>query len=423
VAGTVFSKFLFQKNLVSERVMVPFRRFMHSPLGILIAAILVAVIAGLVVHPRVFVLAGGLLTIVAVGVCWPWLTSRGVKTNISYNSARISEGQEVGVSTEIINHLPWTAYGLKIKDSDSPDECIVYLPSLSRMAKSMCQWRFTPKQRGEFPAKSLTAGSNFPFGVWESKKEASVASRLIVWPQTFPVGPVPTSRDSDVIDGNVQRNKVGSMGDMLGVRPYRRGDSPRRIHWAQSARHDRLIVCELQTNSRPIVQIVLDGQNESHTLGPDGSLEWSIRVAASLAKGWLEAGAQVGLTYGNVHIPAQSGLVQTNKILDSLARLKDCTSTLKDLLSQTKSVDGIQVVISTSLGLDHLEKLSLRTQNSDTCWVILNYQGFGGTHSSAVQKEAVRKEAVRKEAWLYLPSPDRVAHLLRHGTAEALHGS
>ena len=59
------------------------------------------------------------------------------------------------------------------------------------------------------------------------------------------------------------RDRPGTWGDVLGVRPYRRGDVLRRIHWPQSARHGQLVVCEVQA-SRPSVQIVLDTHPESH---------------------------------------------------------------------------------------------------------------------------------------------------------------
>ena len=44
-----------------------------------------------------------------------------------------------------------------------------------------------------------------------------------------PAAAVPTTAAADVADGNVARGKVGSSGDVLGVRPYRHGDSLGRL--------------------------------------------------------------------------------------------------------------------------------------------------------------------------------------------------
>jgi len=383
----------------------------QSPLVIILLASAVAVLAGLVVHPRVFALAGGLLAVAGAGVCWPWLTCRGVRATVAFDRPRAVEGCETGVTATVTNHLPWPAWGLSIRDSKAGHA--VRLPRISGRAKSVCRWVFLPPMRGEYPIEQPTVGTGFPFGLQESKRAADVSTRLIVWPRTFPVGPVPASDGADVVEGNVTRNKVGSTGDVLGVRPYRRGDSPRRIHWVQSARHDRLIVCELQSNSRPVVLLTLDADPSVHTLGPDGSREWSIRIIASLAKGWLEAGAQVGFACGSVYLPPQAGAVQATRLLDALARVEDTVPPLAATLADPRvkaDAAGVQIVVTTDAGQDRVVPNS---SGSARRWVILDRAGFG---------DSSRRHSSRR-AWLNIPSAESVPHLLRHGTAEASHGS
>jgi uncharacterized protein (DUF58 family) len=272
---------------------------------------------------------------------------------------------------------------------------------------------FVPPLRGEYPAAGPVVGTGFPFGLWEVTRPLAVGATLIAWPRTFPVGPIPTCDGEDVVEGNVTRSKVGSTGDVLGVRPYRRGDSPRRIHWPQSARHDRLIVCELQSNSRPVVLIVLDADPAVHTPGADGSREWAIRVVASLAKGWLDAGAQVGVAWSGLYLPPQSGAEHMNRLLDALARIGDAGNPLADVLAEPRvQADraGVRVVVTTDAGR---AAVTGKPKFGDTRWVVLPRSGFGGP----------AEESPPASAWLTLPSPDRVPHSLRHGTAEASHGS
>jgi uncharacterized protein (DUF58 family) len=379
-----------------------------SPLGVLILAAGVAVLVGLALHPRVFALAGGLLAVAAAGVCWPWLTARGVRAAVAFDRPRGEEGAEVGVSAAVTNHLPWPAWGLTVRDPSAGN--VVRLPRLSGRARSVCRWVFVPPIRGEYPVGRPTLGTGFPFGLWKAKREADVAARLVVWPRTFSVGPVPTADGGDVVEGNVTRNKVGSTGDVLGVRPYRRGDSPRRIHWSQSARHDRLIVCELQSNSRPVVLLVLDADPAVHTPGPNGSREWAIRVAASLAKAWLEAGAQVGLAWGETYLPPQAGGAHLIVLLDSLARVGPDARPLTALLADPRvraNPSAVAVVVTTDAATG-------QPAGGDRRWVVLARSGFG--------EEAVTgPQFVRP--WLAIPSAAAVPHALRHGTAEASHGS
>ncbi len=381
------------------------RRVVYTPLGCLLLATAVAVLCGLVVHPRVFALAGGLLVVAAAGVCWPWVTVRGVRAVVGFDQPRTTEGDEVGATVTVTNHLPWPAWGLTVRDGTT-----VRLPAIGGRARTACRWVFVPPVRGEYPAAPPRIATGFPFGMWESKWAAAVERRLIVWPRTFPVGPVPTTDGDEVVEGNVTRNKVGATGDVLGVRPYRRGDSPRRIHWAQSAKHDRLIVCELQSNSRPVVLLVLDADPEVHTGGPDGSREWAVRVTASLAKGWLDAGAQVGAVWGTTTLSPLAGRDHGARILDALARLPAGCEPLADVLTSpaVRSMRAaVRVVVTTDA-----RQTQLPPSVGDVRWAVLRREGFGGPPAQ-----------MQVRPWLEVRSVDEVAHQLRYGTAEATHGT
>lgn len=383
------------------------RRWVYSPFGVLVAAVAVAGLAGLVVHPRVFALAGGLLAVLAAGVCWPWLTARGVRAIVGFDRERAVEGEVMSASAEVTNHLPWPAWGLVVRSGEQA----VGVPAVGGRSVVVCGWAFTPPRRGEYPVQPPKVGTAFPFGIWEAGRRCEVSSRLIVWPRTYPVGPVPTTDGADVAEGNVTRSKVGSTGDVLGVRPYRRGDSPRRIHWAQSAKHDRLIVCELQSHSRPVVLLVLDADPAVHTPGDDGSREWAIRVTASLAKGWLEAGAQVGLACAGAYVAPNAGGDHLNALLDSLARLGDTVVSLDDMLADPRvkaDPAGVRVVVTTDGG-----RVSA-ADGRDVRRVVLDRAGFGGSPDHAADPTGV---------WLHIPSAADAPHQLRHGTPEASHGS
>jgi uncharacterized protein (DUF58 family) len=223
------------------------------------------------------------------------------------------------------------------------------------------------------------------------------------------------------VEGNVSRSKVGSNGDVLGVRPYRRGDSPRRIHWRQSARHDRLIVCELQANARPVVQLVLDADPAAHVgQAPDGSREWAIRIVASLAKGWLAAGVEVGAVWNGQVIPAASGSKQLNALLDALAKLPDSTGTpLRETMSGPACrsfTDGLQVIVTTDVGVSRAKDGPAEEHQR---WVVLQAQGFLGVAAQPVAKPA--RLPIRP--WLSIDTPEHVPSRLRGGGKEALHGS
>ncbi|MBO0697043.1 MAG: DUF58 domain-containing protein [Zavarzinella sp.] len=396
------------------------RRLLYNPLGVLLLAGTASLLCGLFLHAQGFVLCGGVLVVVALGIIWPWLSLRGLAGTLTFDRSRASEGDTIEIRLVLRNRLPWAAWGLAVKDGFGDGaEPIAGIASAPRGRAAVCRWEFKPIQRGVYPLTTPRLATGFPFGLWENSRHLKVEKPLIVWPRTYPVGPIPPVSGDHQVEGNVSRSKVGTNGDVLGVRPYRRGDSPRRIHWGQSARHDRLIVCELQSNSRPVIQLVLDADPRVHAgSGPDSSREWAIRVVASFAKGWLEDGAQVGVAWGGHDIPPASGQAQVHKILDALAGLAaNPTQPLADLLACPKCRgfrDGLQVIVTTDR--THAHGGCGACEAEDQRWVVLK----AGAFANAVGVVACGHCPT---PWLAVESVEEIPALLRGGWREARHGS
>jgi uncharacterized protein (DUF58 family) len=401
------------------------RRVVYNPLGSLCLAALAALLCGIYLHPNGFILFAGILSVLLLGILWPWIGLRGLAGRLEFSAKRIKEGESVEVSLIVRNHLPWAAWGLGVrgfgekppegsKDAPPPAASMAIAPGRRTAA---VHWQITPLGRGVYPSQPARLCTGFPFGLRESKRLLSVDEALVVWPKTYPVGPAPLSVGENQIEGAVSRNKVGTNGDVIGVRPYRRGDLPRRIHWAQSARHDRLIVCELQSNARPVVQFVLDLDSAIHRgAGVDSSREWAIRVFASLAEGWIGQGVPLEAVIGKQTLPLASGLPHLQRIMDALARIADePQSTLADVLAApicSGFRNGVQVVVTTDRAL---ATLSLSHVEHDRRLVVLRADAFA---ENAVD-DAPRPE----RAWLWLDSAAGIPHQLKHGWKEALHGS
>jgi uncharacterized protein (DUF58 family) len=358
------------------------RRVALSPLGLLMATALAAFLCGVFLQPQGFILFGSVLAVIVLGLAWPWITVCGLRGSISFEKTRSTEGESAEACLTLTNLLPWSAYGLTVRvdqgDTDEDDGHRVSIACVPGQRTLKCRWTFTPARRGVYPLTPPVLASGFPFGLHHRQRRLTVDAELIVWPRTYETGPVPSVAGDQHVEGAVSRQRVGSSGDVLGVRPYRRGDSPRLIHWQQSARHDRLIVCELQANSRPTIQIVLDADPAVHAgAGPDSSREWAIRMAASLAQGWLDEGAEVGAVWNAQEVPAASGSRHLNTLLDALARLPDHGTPFKrtlDLPGRRAFRCGLQVIITTDQGA---AVAGLRRPEQNQRWLILRCAGFG----------------------------------------------
>lgn len=368
------------------------------------------------------------MALIAIGLAWPWFTLRTVRLWIAFARDRVVEGEAVRVTALIENLSPIPALGLSLRgalqtsemEEGAGGELAARLPHCAAWQQTECHWQFRPPHRGVYPLNPPCLSTGFPFGLRDVRRKAKQPLSLIVWPQTLPVGPVPISPTEALLDGNVSRNRAGSESELMGVRPYRRGDSPRRIHWAQSARHDRLIVCELESTARPTVRIILDLESAIHTGGSQGSREWAIRIAASFAKGWIDAGAQVSLLAEGVDLPLASGSFQIRRILDALAKAPQGSTLPLDSLIKRNSLKGagVNVVVTTDQRVRELRRQGFH----DLHWIVLKAHRFSSGEQSS---PSTNHETIcgAQPPWLTIESPAQVRYALWHGWTEARNGS
>ena len=144
------------------------------------------------------------------------------------------------------------------------------------------------------------------------------------------------------------------------------------------------MVREFQAGGMPRVRIVLDCDVDVHVgEGPDRSFEWAVRIAASLATGWLASGAEVGLLAGTQRLPAAGGDCQRARILDALADVQPCPQKRSAMMPKGELAT---VFVSTDLGWGK------RPEPHGCVWrgLMLRTRGFGGTdHPSRVFCEKV----------------------------------
>lgn len=330
------------------------RKVLRSPLGALAAVLACAGVCGYVANPSVLALAAALLAALTLGTVWPWLALRSMCQEVRFEAERITEGEEVCLVVTLKSRLPVPVCGVQIRGISHPDDEVpegeLSVAVVRPRATVTFRHILRPKRRGCYPKGLPVITTSFPFGLWEARRPLDVRSRLLVWPRTFSPGPVPPSGGARPREGAVHSSRSGTSGDILGVRPFRRGDSLRRVHWAQTARHDRLIVCEQQATQLPLLEVVLDTDSAGYAgTGPDGSREWAIRVAASLCAGWCEQGAQVQLVHAGRRSGYASGLRHRTALLDELARLNDAdvplAHTLEEL-SRWRCDAGLRVLVS-----------------------------------------------------------------------------
>lgn len=154
-----------------------------------------------------------------------------------------------------------------------------------------------PLRRGIYRVQSITLYSCFPFGlVWASREvkfrfdrdeekteESRPLPELTVYPRVYPVAGSFLQKlyvVSPALGLLSRRSSLHQQSSVVrGVREYQRGDSPRLIHWASSARLGRLLTREFEAEGLPHFDLLLDPKWD---WGSEELYELALITAASL---------------------------------------------------------------------------------------------------------------------------------------------
>jgi uncharacterized protein (DUF58 family) len=216
--------------------------------------------------------------------------------------------------------------------------------------------------------------NGFPFGLWTARRLLNTAGHIVVWPRTFSL-PAAAFQGGAIFDDRMDGHVTGASGELSGVRQYRRGDSLRRVHWGQTAKHDRFIVCQRQAPSAPQIQVILHAHAASYSGdGADGSLAWAVRVAASLLMRFVADGANVELVAGTGAPLAAGSQTRLATCFDHLALMPiDADCCLLDVLrsSHCRGFQGdAQLVIASQAAAE--SAASALPQSAGLRWVLLD---------------------------------------------------
>lgn len=148
--------------------------------------------------------------------------------------------------------------------------------------------------RGRFEVGPLLVRACDPFGTAHADHAFTTTSRVMVTPRIEPLGKGASAAGAGR-SGESTPHRVGLQGaDDVLIREYRDGDDLRRVHWRSTARRDELMVRREEQAWDPSVTILLDTRASRHGgSGPQGSFEWAVSAAASVADHMVQTGFRV----------------------------------------------------------------------------------------------------------------------------------
>ena len=169
---------------------------------------------------------------------------------------------------------------------------------------------------------------------------------MLIYPRVVQLPPIDLPRGAAGGSAPRRRPLMGVL-PAASVRDYSQGDSIRYVHWPTTAHRGQLMVKELELEPSGDVWIVVDLDAAiQRGEGPDGTLEYSIVLAASLAAEMVSGRHRraVGLLAASgetvLALPPQPGQAQLWTIMAALAPAQVTPWPLAELLRRNRSSPG-----------------------------------------------------------------------------------
>ncbi len=383
--------------------------WLKTPLGILLCCAVFSLLCGLFVAPQVYLLLAVIAAVVLVGIVWPGIAVRGLRCRLVFTAVHGREGKPTQAKLIVTNRWPWPVWGLAV-DADAfthavefPEEAATTPVALARIdgwSRCSYNWTFVPTLRGVYPHREVLLTTGFPFGLRRASLVAQVERSLTVWPETFWLPPLEEHQCARGWNGDLDDQRVGVEGTRLGVREYRVGDNLRDVHWAKSARYDRLIVNEREAVVTQDYRVVVDTDPSRHVgQGPDSTLEWSLRIAASICESVVGQQGSVDLILGNHRVARGAGPEALSRMLDGIARF-DSQSPMRQNVPRHRASSGRSAPTKV---------VSISPQPAEG----LSQKGIALHHGSSSQEPGSNRLA--PSPWIMVTMPGNVPEQVLHG--------
>ncbi len=183
-----------------------------------------------------------------------------------------------------------------------------YFPSLPPTREKRARYVTSIRRRGVHTFRPAEFSSVWPLGFFRTRAVCEVNSEIIVTPRMGQVNESFTEELERFFRRFHSTRPCAWEEDFRGLREYRPGDSPRRIHWRTSARYGNLLVKEFEHPETRRLTLLLDtnlardeepgrasGLRPGITGRREAHLELAISLAATLARDGLQRNCRVAL--------------------------------------------------------------------------------------------------------------------------------
>ncbi|MEM6281958.1 MAG: DUF58 domain-containing protein [Chloroflexota bacterium] len=244
-------------------------------------------------------------------------------------------------------HLDVTEASPLASPDDDNRSVSVFVPMLPAGNEVTINYTQTIDRRGLHTFPPVQMKTRAPFGLFQRSGEIDVPTSVLVYPEVRKLTAL------DFLDrqpaAQITSQRAGLGNEVIGVRPYRPGDSPRHIHWRSVARTGRLVSKEFAEETQPGVSIVID-----RYMPPDvahhpkhNPFELGIKAAVSIAEYALRQRYPVYIHADDSEFSVPYGAVTWDALMQYTARVPQAAEpTFTDLIEAGGFRQYVVVVVA-----------------------------------------------------------------------------
>lgn len=224
-----------------------------------------------------------------------------VRLTRSLDSERIQEGDVVEISLLLENQGEALDY-IEVFDGAPPGAVVVegrdrFPLNLGRGQSAKIRYKLRFDRRGNFSFGELLLRWSSPAQMVVREQRLSAETRIVVLPRFQDLRRCDLKPSTlKVQAGNISSSSIGPGKEFFCLREYVSGDELRKINWKATARRDRMIVNDYESERSGDVVIVLDARTSMSNVAQRQKMaDLEVDAAASLMSYFLRRRDRVGV--------------------------------------------------------------------------------------------------------------------------------
>ena len=169
------------------------------------------------------------------------------------------------------------------------------LPTVKPGSDLAFSYTATCYKRGRYASATAVLETSGPLGLFVRRRRFDVPLNVTVYPLYYRMSGMLTASEVPMYQEGAARIRAASQ--FYGSREYQHGDPLRHIHWRNTARLGELVVKQFEEASLGSVAVAFEAGRD-WGVGRETTLEYSIKIAASLAMDCAGSGRSIDLLTG-----------------------------------------------------------------------------------------------------------------------------